>query len=489
MPPGRRYQARKSVQSALAGRYTTIPAQGIDHLHRLLGEWQLLADLSFADCLLLAPIVDRSAFVVLGQVRPAPAQTLYEADMVGSVIDSSDRPRAAMALAESRIVREGEPEWREGIPIREEAIPVSVGAETHAVISVEQNLATARTPSQLELAYMRAAGDIAQMIAEGTFPFDESIEHEREVTPRVGDGFLTLDATGRVTYASPNAVSAYRRLGLTFNLVGEQLEALEADQDQLMSDLAGGTPIDDEAEARGAWLLRRFLPVIHEGEFTGVIVLQRDITELRARDRMLLIKDATIREVHHRVKNNLQTVASLLRLQARRSGTPETRAELEESVRRISSIALVHETLSLDASERVEFDRVAMRVLEMIERSLTRPDRPIRFSLQGSAGDLPSEVATPLSLIIAELLQNSVEHAFPGQGGSITVELKRTDPGLVVVVADDGVGLPEGFDLKRTTNLGLQIVRTLAGEMKGKLSVHGEDGTKYVLEIPLDART
>jgi two-component sensor histidine kinase len=451
-----------------------------------MGEWQLLADFSFADCLLLAPVVDRSAFVILAQVRPAPAQTLHEEDMVGRIVDSRERPRVALALGEGRIVREGEPEWRDGIPIREEAIPVRTDGQVHAVIAAEQNLATARTPSQLELAYMRAAADLSQMIADGWFPFEESIEHERELSPRVGDGFMTLDVHGRVTYASPNAVSAYRRLGLTFNIIGEQLEALEADSDQIMSALADGHPVDDEAEATGAWVLRRFLPVIHEGSFRSVIVLQRDITELRARDRMLLIKDATIREVHHRVKNNLQTVASLLRLQARRSNTPETRAELEESVRRIGSIALVHETLSLDSSERVEFDRVAVRVLEMIEGSLIRPDRPVRFVLEGSAGELPSEIATPLSLILVELVQNAVEHAFPGRGGSVTVQLKRTDPGLHVVVADDGPGLPEGFSLARASSLGLQIVRTLAMELKGTLSVASEGGARFELVIPLD---
>ncbi len=473
-----------SVLSALAGRYTRIPAKGVDHLHRLMGEWQLLADLSFADCLLLAPVVDRPGFVVLAQVRPFPAQTLYEEDLVGRIIDAGDRPRVAQAFAEGRIVREGEPEWRDGTPIREETIPVPVADEVIAVISVEQNLATARTPSHLELAYMNAAGDLAQMIAEGTFPLEEE-DHEREVSPRVGDGFLLIDADGKVTYASPNATSACRRLGVSVNLVGESLEALEVDEEYVLRKLESGSPLDEEVEANGAWVLRRFLPVIHGGELTGAIMLQRDITELRARDRMLLAKDATIREVHHRVKNNLQTVASLLRLQARRLGKSDARTELEESVRRISSIALVHETLSLDASEHVEFDRVAQRILEMVEGSLTRPDRPIRFTLEGSAGELPSEVATPLALIIAELIQNAVDHAFPGKGGSVTVSLKRADPGLRVVVQDDGVGLPEGFSFTKATSLGLQIVRTLASELEGKLRASNEQGSRIELSIPL----
>lgn len=476
-----------SVLSALAGRHTSLSSPEVDHLHLLLGEWQLLSDLAFADCLLFVPVVDRSAFLILGQVRPYPAQTLYQEDMVGAIVDAALRPKVAQAFEERRIVREGDPEWREGTPIREDTVPVTFGGRAIGVVSCEQNLAAARTPSHLELSYLRAAGDLEQMIAEGTFPFVGEEVGERELSPRVGDGFLHLDKDLRVEYASPNAVSAYRRLGVTANVVGEPIGAIGLDERALLDAMTTrpARPFENELEANGAWVLRRFIPIVHDGMLTGAIGLVRDVTELRRRDRMLLIKDATIREIHHRVKNNLQTVASLLRLQARRLGTSEARAELEESVRRISSIALVHETLSQDSTERVEFDRVAQKLLSMVEDGLVRPDRPVRFSLEGSAGDLPSEVATPLSLILAELIQNAVEHAFVAKGGTVTVELKRTDPGIVVVVRDDGKGLPEGFTLEAGSNLGLQIVRTLATELSGEIGVASEGGTRVELRIPL----
>ncbi|MGZ6515722.1 MAG: sensor histidine kinase [Actinomycetota bacterium] len=474
-----------TVLSSLAGRHATLSVREVDHLHRLLGEWQLLADLAFADLLLFAPVVDRSAFVVLGQVRPYPAQTLYPEDMVGVIVDSRDRPKVAQALGEHRIVREGDPEWRDGIPIREDTIPIMFEGEPIAVISAEQNLASARTPSHLELSYLRAAAAIEQMIAEGTFPFVLEEEGERELSPRVGDGFLELDEDLRITYASPNAVSAYRRLGMTTNVLNERLPDLEIDHARIVDGLLENRPVEDEIELAGAWVLRRFIPLVLAGERMGAIGFVRDITESRLRDRMLLIKDATIREIHHRVKNNLQTVASLLRLQARRLGTNEARAELEESVRRISSIALVHETLSRESTENVEFDQVAQRVLEMVETSLVHPDRPVRFSIEGSAGQLPSEIATPLALILTELIQNAVEHAFAYRGGTVTVMLKREDPTLLVSVRDDGAGLPAAFALESGSNLGLQIVRTLLIELAGEITVSSNGGTTVELSIPL----
>src|SRR5690242_20990788 len=105
----------------------------------------------------------------------------------------------------------------------------------------------------------------------------------------------------------------------------------------------------------------RALPLQAPGGEAGALVLVRDVTEVRRRDRALMTKDATIREIHHRVKNNLQTVAALLRLQARRVDAPEAKLALQESVRRVASIALVHETLSMSSDEAVDFDSIVDR--------------------------------------------------------------------------------------------------------------------------------
>jgi len=477
-----------SVLSSLARRHTTLSDREVEHLHHLVADWQLLADLNFADLLLFGSLRDREAYVVLAQVRPYPAQTLYQEDMVGRVMEAADRDRVRLALSEGRIVREGDPEWREGTPIREEAIPVRYRDRIVAVVSAEQNLAAARTPSQLELSYLQAAAEIEQMIAEGHFPFASS--EEREISPRVGDGFMRLDESGVIVYASPNAVSAYRRLGVTANIIGEHLGKLDFDEAHTLEELRRGRAIEDEIEAGGAWVYRRFLPVVHGKEVSGAVGILRDITELRHRDRMLLLKDATIREIHHRVKNNLQTVASLLRMQGRRMSSEEAKSALEESVRRISSIALVHETLSQDSHERVDFDRVANRVVEMVHEGFADPDRPMRFRVEGSAGDLSSEIATPLALIVAELIQNAVEHG-AGEDGrvlAVTLEMTRTATHVRLAVSDDGSGLPTGFTLDRDANLGLQIVRTLVeSELGGEIALGGADpGTRVEIGVPLE---
>jgi len=207
---------------------------------------------------------------------------------------------------------------------------------------------------------------------------------------------------------------------------------------------------------------------------TGAVMLLRDVTELRRRDRLLLSKDATIREIHHRVKNNLQTISSLLRLQARRLTSPEAKAAVQESVRRIRTIALVHETLSREPGEDVAFVEIVRPLLRLAEEGLQSPDRPVRFTVQGDGGRLPATVATPLSVVLTELLQNAVDHGFPegSDGGTVVVVLGGDDEEMHITVVNDGMGLDPSFDLDAATGLGLSIVRTLVTtELNGSISM------------------
>ncbi len=204
-------------------------------------------------------------------------------------------------------------------------------------------------------------------------------------------------------------------------------------------------------------MLLRTIPLLAGGEPAGAAVLIRDGTEIKRRDRALLSKDATIREIHHRVKNNLQTVAALLRLQARRTNNAEGREALIESVRRVSSIALVHDALSMSVDEEVNLDEVVDRIVPIMN-DVASVDTPIRITREGDLGVLDADRATALIMVITELVQNALEHAFDGDvsKGSVTIRAERSARWLDVVVHDDGRGLPEGFSLEKSDRLGLQ---------------------------------
>ena len=314
--------------------HTDLGDEDVAWLHLLLADWQIIADLSFADLVLWLPDREERGFWAGAQMRPTTGPTAYVDDVVGTFVPAGRRNLLDTAWATGRLVREGDPEWRDDVPVRVEAIPVRRAGAVIAVVARNTNLMGIRTPSRLELSYLQTAADLTQMIAEGSFP-PPGQRSDHADSPRVGDGFLRLDADGRVAYASPNALSVYRRLGLNGDLDGASLAEItrglvpplrRPDEETLSAVLTGRGHRDTEIGAAEVSLIVRSIPLRRGADHLGAVVLVRDVTDLRRRDRELVTKDATIREIHHRVKNNLQTVAALLRLQARRIGEPAARS-------------------------------------------------------------------------------------------------------------------------------------------------------------------
>ncbi|MGH3383503.1 MAG: histidine kinase N-terminal domain-containing protein [Nocardioidaceae bacterium] len=475
--------------------HTELVEDDLEWLHLLIADWQIIADLSFADLVLWLPDAEGNGFWAGAQMRPTTGPTAYLDDLVGAFVPTGRRPLLDAAYEQGRIAREGDPEWRDDVPVRVETIPVRRADQVLGVIARNTNLLGVRTPSRLELSYLQTATDLARMISEGTFPV---VGGRSELTdsPRVGDGFVRLDSTGVVTYASPNAQSAYRRLGLAGDLVGQEFPGLtvalvrSADvptDEALGSLLSGRVQREVEVDNDDATLILRSIPLRPGGEHIGALVLMRDVTELRLRERELLSKEATIREIHHRVKNNLQTVAALLRLQARRIGVPEGRSALEEAVRRVGSIAIVHDTLSQTSEESVEFDEIADK-LRAMATDVASPGAEVRTKRDGSFGTLLAEVATPLAIVLTELMQNAVEHGFGEHSGTVVLRVTRAREWLVVHVDDDGNGLPDGFEPGTMESLGMSIVRTLVvGELGGSLAFGDspDGGARMSVQLPL----
>ncbi|HEV7887716.1 MAG TPA: histidine kinase N-terminal domain-containing protein, partial [Acidimicrobiales bacterium] len=454
----------------LQGELFTGPDEGHAHLKRLMASWGMLADLCFADLLLFvpAPGPDSARFTVIGQMRPTTSQTLHHEDLVGTVMDEVERPLVARAWRNAQLV-EGEITLAtRGERAKIQCIPVMWRGELLAVLTRESALAVGRRPGELERVYVQIFDRFARMILNGEFPF-EAEEGPDEEAPRVGDGVLLLDSRGRVEYASPNAVNALHRTGIYSNTEGMRLDELGVEETAVQKAFFQGVPVTEEITGADVTVLLHCIPLLDHGEATGALVLMRDVTDVRRRDRLLVSKDETIREVHHRVKNNLQTISSLLRLQARRLPAGEGKTALEEAERRIRSIALVHEILSREPGQQVPFNEIVDQVVRMAKDAVVN-DRPVYFDVSGDAGELPAEVATPLAVALTELLQNAVEHAFgteddgpvPQEGYQhVGVSLANDGSQVTVEVCDNGRGLPEGFSIDGSSSLGLSIVRNL----------------------------
>jgi len=484
----------------LAGAHTDLGEDDLAWLHRLLADWQIIADLSFADLVLWLPDREGKGFWAGAQMRPTTGPTALLDDVIGTFVPVGRRFMLDAAYTQGRLVREGDPEWRDDVPVRVETIPVRRGDKVIAVVARNTNLLGVRTPSRLELSYLQTAADLTQMIAHGYFPTTGQRSDHAD-TPRVGDGFVRVDAAGRVAYASPNALSVYRRLGHSGDLTGHHFAKLtrqlvpprnRPDEETLSAVLGGRLNSDTEIGTDGVALILRSVPLRPQGDHIGALILLRDVTDLRRRDRELVTKDATIREIHHRVKNNLQTVAALLRLQARRMDNPDAKSALEEAVRRVGSIAIVHETLSQSVEEHVGFDEIADRLGRMVT-DVSAVGEHVRVERSGTFGVLTSETATALAMVVTEVLQNAVEHGYgPGETGRITLEVRRLVGRLHLTIEDDGHGLPEGFELDESMNLGLSIVRTLVeSELDGLLEMGPahpplKRGTRVEIDVPAE---
>ena len=468
-------------------------------IRELTADWQLLADLSFADLILWVPLRKDfkswpTGYVAVAHIRPTTAATVFPQDVIGDEIAWGARPRIDQALSGAEIVRDAQPEKFGELLIKEETIPVIFEEQVIAVISRHRNAELMRQPSRLELNYREVAHNVYRMVAEGTFPYTEHSELFDSAV-RVGDGLIRLDVSGAIIYASPNAKSAFNRMGLAGELDGNVLGEIarkvsqikrEAHEEAMEVSLSGKSLRRVEIENTRGTVDLLVLPLLAGGDRIGAIVLLQNVTELRRRERELVTKDATIREIHHRVKNNLQTVSALLRLQSRRIEDPAASAALNEAVRRIASIALVHETLSSSTEASVAFDDVLDR---LIKHALELSPRmgELNIARTGELGSLDPRIATPLSLVVTELIHNALEHGLAESGANLTVEVSRLEDAAQIVIFDDGVGLPDGFTILESANLGLQIVRTLTeNELKGTIKlIRTNRGTEAQLNFPI----
>ena len=470
-------------------------------LHHLVADWQVIADLSFADLLLVLQKGDGS-YVVAEQCRPSTVMTLRIDDVVGDeikddMIDELDTTMRSNDVVRSTVLRDVGRST-----VCNVYAPVRHNGKTLGVVIRETNMSTRESNGRYESESINAGKQLFEMIPREQFPYHDPVMNQRH-NARVSDGFILLTVDGVVRYSSPNAISCFRRLGAVTTMQGQYLSEIGTQllhtkdpvPEALPLVLAGKAAVDSELNANRSVISIRSLPLYGANGRSGALILCRDVTELRRRDQELQTKDATISEIHHRVKNNLQAVSALLRLQARKTKSDEVKKELAEAQRRVQTIAMVHEGLSQTADEMVDYDKVISNLLKMTVDLATMRDQHIHIDYIGSFGMMPAQDATPLSLVLTELITNAVEHGFEGRkDGRITISVGRGGNNLNVVVEDDGSGLDteedNGMARSSGSGLGTQIINTFVTNDFGG-TVHWEPrregGTRVILDMRLRA--
>lgn len=451
-----------------------------EHVSNIAANLQLIADMGYGDA---AVAVDdgHGVLTVLSDARPMTAVAALASSRVGRILDSSDEAEAYEALRSGAPVRGAQRRITRGISYATSAYPV--GEPPRAVILRDLAQQVVEAPGKMESAFMDAAEQLIEAVRRQPLR-DVRSGQSFSAVRLAGDGVIRVSSDGDVTYASPNAVNIMRLAGVEGSLTDMPASALPGAAVSIAPVLGSRGALESEVEVVERVLRYRTIALP-----AGALVLVEDVTEARRREQELKVKEATIREVHHRVKNNLQTIASLLRIQARRVRSEDANRALREATERVSSMAVVHELLSGSDEERIDFAQAAGTVADMVRQGLSGDGPEVSIQVEGSTGLVPANVATSLALVVAELAHNAIEHGFRGrEAGTLTVAMRRVGGELVLTVRDDGVGMPDGFDALAQANLGLEIVRTIVeDDLRGSLAFSGGRGTTVTVRLPLDA--
>ncbi|MDO9557398.1 MAG: histidine kinase N-terminal domain-containing protein [Coriobacteriia bacterium] len=449
------------------------------HLENVTGNLQFVADLGYGDVALAA--VGPEGLMVIADARPMTAVAAVASTRVGQLLDADVETEAFLVMAEGGVVHGERRRSTRGISYITSAYAVGRGEHPYGVILRDLSQFVVEAPGKMERVFMSLAERVLDALCQGPLVDVDGVT-PFTTTRRAGDGVIEVDASGIVSYSSPNAVNIMCMAGVDGGLDGHRVVELPGCSSVVAPVLGSGTAHAGTVEVSGRALRVRAIDL-----YEGAVVLVEDITDVRRREQELLVKEATIREVHHRVKNNLQTVASLLRIQARRTANEEASRSLEEAVERVSSMAVVHEMLAASTEERVDLAAAVRVVVDMVRQGLAGGESDVEVTVEGETGLVPAAVATSLALVTAELVHNAIEHGTGlGREGRVSLSMRRLPDELHFVVRDDGVGLPEGFDPVADANLGLAIVRTVVeDDLRGTLDFSVARGTTVAVRIPL----
>ncbi len=458
----------------------------------------ITADLSRSDLLLLRPLNAR-AMKVVAQARPHSISSLHTENLVGQTFVARDLPLIFDAMRRRRTLQ-SQMDLPSGAPVVQDACPIfDTAGQVLGLLSIETSLIQLERHRHRHITFRRAVDWLKHMCVQGDLTSAANLSSFQEM-----DGIVLVDAQLRITYLSGIANNLYRRLGYMEDLRGRPLNYLHIGDDLLaITAMQSRQGVEQESKfgdlewvrkALPLWsppklggLLHHFAKVGTPTDIAGVIIMVHDATDERRKKAELEVKSTMIQEVHHRVKNNLQNVAALLRMQQRRAHETETRQALSEAISRILSVAVIHEFLSLDETQSINVRDVCQRIVTQTRQALA-PGQLVEFSIEGPAIYLPSQQATATALVINELVQNALEHGFEHRERG-QIELVLTDGGdsVKLEICDDGEPLSAEFDFGNTTSLGLQIVRSLVqADLRGEIKLENqpERGVVATVMIP-----
>jgi two-component sensor histidine kinase len=457
---------------------------------------RILADLVHGDTAIYVRGSTPGTAVLVASAQPSTAPSVATSTGPGDIVGQSEEPDVIRAFSRGTLVRRVQRARAEAPRSLLDVYPVRDGTLVVGALAIETGLTECERLQRKSVVYRRALDRLRRSVVTGTVRNAEALRRLGEY-----DGSMVVTASGQIVYVSSLAEQLYRKLGYADSLLGRNLAMLRTDEAIVARALESGNCLEEDVQQGPFTWRRRAIPLLEsesgwlwsrvnrQRESRAIVIVTvSDVTAETQRERELRIKSAMIQEIHHRVKNNLQTIAALLRIQARRTDSRLVSDILQQTISRILSIAYVHDYLAHQESNEVDMSEVAQQIISEVTQGILDPGKRVRIALDSPRICLSNRQATSCALVLSELLHNAVEHGFAtATEGNVYVRFAEEGNRVAMEVADDGQGLPPNFSLRDSGSLGLQIVQTLVrDDLKGTFQLvdQHQRGTKGTVAFP-----
>ena len=473
-----RTEKDKSRTNEVLAKFAELKEAEKDKLRSIMTILGLAGDIAHAQVSIYLNSIIERRLVALCHESPHTAFVYYRKQDAGERFTYAQEPLIAHVF-ERGLPIEGKREWTNTDTVSSMSIhPLKHQGRVYAVLAFEYLPSIQCIPGNK--AFINVALEL--LLCERS----ELYLKPNDVRLKSGEGIMLLDSAGRIIGVNNILQNMYLTMGVT-GIIDRRLNDKVLHLEAVAEEYKAGHTAQLELKEDGKIFALRLLPIATGQAPQYAVLLMADVTELKERDKQLMVKSAVIREIHHRVKNNLQTVAGLLRMQMRRSKNEETKRVLKESVNQILSISTVHEFLAAQEQDAINVKVIGKSIFELIIKNMLDPNITVSYDFVAEDMILPSNKANSMALVINEITQNAVEHAFVGRTTAyLSMCVRSVDDSYIITLQDDGVGLPTDFDPNNTGSMGLNIIKTLTeNDLNGIFTLtQNAIGTLATITIP-----
>lgn len=464
----------------LCREYTSLTDKDIEVLKSIRDHLPLMANLMKADVFIDCATRESGVAIVVAEAKPSMHKSMYKESVIGEYAFRHNEPAALRTLELGMPTRDLRAITQEDQIVKQNVVPIKNDeGKIIACLIVETDV----YDKEKENARMQILSETTEQLTESLMDATNDRVH---IHSYLNDGIVIFDKRGYSQSLNSVAAQLYRKLGYLDELIGIPYDNLVLDGSRFDDIVGTNNTKQSEVTIGNITLKVKYASMmLNKSDLAGIIMVIKDITDEKAIEKELITKSVAIREIHHRVKNNLQTIASLLKLQSRRIESEEAKSAFEESINRVISIAVTHEILAQKGVDDVDIKTILERVI-LNAINITNDYKALELKITGDTFDISSDLATSIALVVNELVQNSVQYAFVGRDkGVVEIKIQKGIQYSSILITDDGIGY--NIENARQGSLGMKIVKSIIiDKLKGCYTIESDEyGTRVNFDFKM----